>query len=93
MPQSNPTASKLRPGEGVVRRQFPTFLPSVEQQPSVGGALDQVEGEALRRAVGVFHLQQRVGQRCRTSDGDQQRAVDVQDWWVAVDWGETKETI
>lgn len=86
VPQSNQTVFQLRPGEGVVRLQFQTFLPSEEQQLSVGGTLDQVEDEALRWAVGVFHLQQRVGQRWRTSDGNQQRAVDVQDGWVAVGW-------
>lgn len=63
MPQLYPTVSQLRPGEGVVRLQFQTFLPSEEQQLSVGGAPDEVEGETLRWTVGVFHLQQRVGQR------------------------------
>lgn len=92
VPQSYPTVSQLRPGEGVVRLQFQAFLPSEEQQLSVGGALDQVEGETLRWAVGVFHLQQRVGQRRRTTDGNQQRAVDVQDGRVAVGWEEGKET-
>lgn len=88
MPQSNPTVSQLRPREGVVRPQFHTFLPSEEQQLTVGGGPDQVEGETLRWAVGVFHVQQRVGQRRRTSDGNQQRAVDVQDGRVAVGWEE-----
>lgn len=50
-----------------------------------------MEGETLRWAVGVFHLQQRVRQRHRTSDGNQQRAGDVQDGRVAVGWEETKQ--
>lgn len=91
MPQSHPSVSQLRPGEGVARLQFQAFLPSEEQQLSVGGALDQVEDQALRRAVGVRHLQQRVGQRRPTGDGNQQRAVDVQDGWVAVGCEESKE--
>lgn len=92
MPQSNPAAFQLRPGEGVVRLQLQTFLPPEEQQLPVGGTPDQVEGEALRGAVGVFHLQQRVGQRRRTGDGNQQGATDVQDGRVAVGWEETRET-